>query len=195
MNSLLGTLGLLGLLLLWRSVMVRHGNLGFWQVAARMPDEAFDWFVSDDTWTVVVPEHRRAESMRAGHDLVGPFKLAVPKAGGVVTLFADAERVEASQAAFMAAHCTQRDSAKFAWPSFLTLAYRVVASIAASVRFPPDSAVAVMGYGLANLGYLLGLATLIPGHFKALGLNYRIPTLIAAVGAWIMGTILVNIGG
>jgi hypothetical protein len=52
-SVVLGTLGLLGLLVLWRSVMVRHGALGFWQVAARMP-----------------------ESLRSRDDLVGPFKLA-----------------------------------------------------------------------------------------------------------------------
>ena len=194
MNSVvLGTLGLLGILLLWRSVMVRHGALGFWQVAARIPDEAFDWFVSDDTWTVVDPGQPGAESLRSRDELVGPFKLAVPKADRVVTLFADANRIDASQAAFLAAHGSQRDSGTPAWPSLLAIAY----PLTASMTFSQGSAGAleVMGYGLANLGYLLGAAGVIAGHFRALGLNYRIPTLIAAVGAWVIGTILVNIGG
>lgn len=194
MNSVVvGTVGFLGLLLLWRSVMVRHGALGFWQVAARMPDEAYDWFVSDDTWTVLDPAQPGTESMRSRDDLVGPFKLAVPKVGGVVALFADADRIDASQAAFMAAHGTRRDSGARAWPSLLALAYPVMATM----TFPQGSAGAheVMGYGLANLGYLLGIAGVIAGHFRALGLNYRSPTLIAAVGAWVIGTILVNIGG
>ena len=194
MNSVvLGTLGLLGILLLWRSVMVRHGALGFWQVAARMPDAAFDWFVSDDTWTVVDPTQPGAGSMRSRDDVVGPFQLAVPKVGGVVTLFADADRIDASQAAFMAAHGTRRDAGAPAWPSFLALAY----PLTASMTFPQGSAGAleVMGYGLANLGYLLGIVGVAAGHFRALGLNYRVPTFIAAVGAWVTGTILVNIGG
>lgn len=194
MNSaVIGTLGLLGLLLLWRSVMVRYGNLGFWQVAARMPNEALDWFLSDDTWIVIEPGQTGGESMRSRGDLVGPFKLAVPKVGGVVTLFADADRIDASQAAFMAAHGTPRDSRSFAWPSFVVLAY----PLAASMTFPAESAGAlqVMGYGLANLGYLLGTAGVVAGHFRTLGLNYRIPTLIAAVGSWLAGTILVNVGG
>lgn len=188
-----GTLGFLSLLVLWRTVMVRHGALGFWQVAARMPDEAFDWFVADDTWTVVNPSQPGAETARSRDDLVGPFKLAVPKVGGVVTLFADADRIEVSQAAFLAAHGKRRDSRVPAWPSFLTLAY----PLTATMTFPQGSAGAleVMGYGLANLGYLLGVAGIIAGHFRVLGLNYRIPTLIAAVGVWITGTILVNIGG
>jgi len=192
-SVVLGTLGLLGLLVLWRSVMVRHGALGFWQVAARIPDQAFDWFASDDTWTIVDPGQEGTESLRSRDDLVGPFKLAVPKAGRVVTLFADAERIDASQAAFLAAHGSQRDSGTPAWPSFLALAY----PLAASMTFPQGSARAleVMGYGLANLGYLLAVAGVIAGHFRALGLNYRIPTLIAAVGAWVVGTILVNTGG
>ncbi len=149
MNSVvLGTLGLLALLLLWRSVMVRYGSLGFWQVVARMPDEAFDWFVSDDTWTVVDPTQPGVESMRSRDDLVGPFKLAVPKVGGIVTLFAQADRIEASQAAFMATHGARRDSGAPAWPSFLALAYPLTASMA----FPQGSAGAlgVMGYGLAG---------------------------------------------
>ncbi len=50
-----------------------------------------------------------------------------------------------------------------------------------------------MGW-LANLGYLLDIAGVIAGHFRALGLNYRIPTLIAAVGAWVTGTTLCIIG-
>jgi hypothetical protein len=194
MNSVvLGTLGLLGLLVLWHSVMVRHGNLGFWQVAARMPNEAFDWFRSDDTWIIVDPGGPGGESMRSRDDLVGPFKLAAPKAGGVVTVYADADRIEASQAAFMAAHGTRWDSGGPAWPSCLALAY----PLTASMTFPAGSAGAleVLGYGLANLGYLLGAAGVVAGHFRALGLNYRIPTLLAAVAAWVAGTILVNIGG
>lgn len=194
MNSVvLGTLGLFGVLALWHSVMVRHGNLGFWQMAARMPNEALDWFLSDDAWIVIDPGKAGGQSMRSRDDLVGPFKLAVPKAGGVITVYADADRFEESQAAFMAAHATRQDSGGPAWPSFVALAY----PLTASMTFPAaaSGSIEVMGYGLANLGYLLGAAGVVVGHFRALGLNYRIPTLIAAVGAWLVGTILVNIGG
>lgn len=197
MNSVeLGTIGLLVLFLLWRTVMVRYGGLGFWQVAARSPDDAYDWFLSDDTWTVVDPVQPGAEpAMRSGDDddLLGPFKLAVPKLDTVVKVVARADRIDASQAAFMAAHRTEEDSKTPAWPSFLALAY----PLAASATIPPDSSVGVlevMGYGLASLGYLLGVAGVISGHFRALGLAYRIPTLIAAIGAWVTGTVLVNVG-
>ncbi len=187
---MLGTIYLLVLLILWRFVMVRQGALGFWQVAARMPDKAFDWFLSDDTWTVVDPEHP-VESLRSRDDLVGPFKLAVPKVRRLVTLYADAERLEASQAAFLAAHQSPQEARAVSWPSYIALAYPLMASM----THPPDSsALQVLGYGLANLGYLLAVAGIVAGHFRALGLNYRVPSLIAAAGAWLLGTLLINIG-
>lgn len=192
MNSVvLGTVGLLGVIALWRAVMVRRGALDFWQVAARRPDEAFEWFLSDDTWTVVESPYQQAESSLPRGGMTGPFKLVVPKAGGAVTLFADASRIDASQAAFLAAHGTRRDLGWPTWPSFIALAYPLIASM----TFSSGSAGALeaMGYGLANLGYLLGVAGIVAGHFRALGLNYRAPTLIAGVGAWVVGTFLVNV--
>jgi hypothetical protein len=172
--------------------MVRHGNLSFWQVADGMPNEALDWFLSDDTWIVFDPGQPAGQSTSSRDDVVGPFKLAVPKAGGVITVYADADRIEASQVAFMATHGTRQDSGGPAWPSFVALAY----PLTASMTFPAGSAgaIEVMGYGLGNLAYLLGAAGVVAGHFRALGLNYRIPTLKAAVGAWLVGIVLVNIG-
>jgi len=52
---------------------------------------------------------------------------------------------------------------------------------------------ATLGYGLSNLGYLLLGAGILAGSFRALGFRYRIPTLIAAVVIWVMGTALSNL--
>jgi len=190
-SAVLATIWLLALLGLWRSVMGRYGALGFWQVAGRMPDEAFDWFISDDAWVVVDPRRPHAQSDHSRDGFVGPFKLVVPKVGGVVTLYADADRIDESQAAFLAAHGSSRDSDMRSWPSFLAFAYPLVATI----TYPQGSGLVLeaLGYGLANLGYLLALAAIIPGHFRALYLNYRIPTGAAAIGAWLLGIVLVNV--
>ncbi len=51
----------------------------------------------------------------------------------------------------------------------------------------------ILGYGFANLGYLLFGAGILSGSFRVLGFRYRIPTIIAAVAIWIMGTVLSNL--
>lgn len=71
-------LGLTWLLLL-RARRPRPPN--FWKLAARRPNEAYDWFVSHDGWIVVDFDRRRHEKP-AGDSLVGPFILRVPKLGG-----------------------------------------------------------------------------------------------------------------
>ncbi len=57
----------------------------------------------------------------------------------------------------------------------------------------PAPPILILGYGLAILGYLLGAATVVPGHFRVLGLDDRIPTLIAAVIFWVIGFVLSNV--
>ncbi len=53
----------------------------FWKLAARRPNEAYDWFISHDGW-IVVDFDRRRHQKPAGENLVGPFILRVPKLGG-----------------------------------------------------------------------------------------------------------------
>jgi hypothetical protein len=52
---------------------------------------------------------------------------------------------------------------------------------------------ATLGYGFANLGYLLFGAGILTGTFRALGFRYRMATLIAAVAVWVAGTVLMNL--
>ena len=53
----------------------------FWKLAARRPNEAYDWFISHDGWAVVDFDRRHHEKPK-GESLVGPFILRVPKLGG-----------------------------------------------------------------------------------------------------------------
>jgi len=53
----------------------------------------------------------------------------------------------------------------------------------------------VVGYGLSNLGYVLGAAGVMAGRFGILGLRMRWQVFAAAVLSYGFGTILVNVGG
>lgn len=33
----------LAVVLIWRTIYVKHGNIGFWQLAGNQPDAAFEW--------------------------------------------------------------------------------------------------------------------------------------------------------
>ncbi len=73
----------------------------FWKLAARHPDNAYDWFISHEGWIVVDPETGRAQPPR-GPEYTGPFVLWVPKLGGRrVLVYGKQSEVEQSQEAFI----------------------------------------------------------------------------------------------
>jgi hypothetical protein len=91
-------LGLAGLLFL-RSPAPRPPD--FWKLAARRPNEAYDWFISHDGW-IVVDFDRRRHRKPAGDNLVGPFILRVPKLGGRrVAVYGRGAAVSESQGDFV----------------------------------------------------------------------------------------------
>jgi hypothetical protein len=73
----------------------------FWRLAARHPDNAYDWFVSHEGWVVIDPGAGRVKKPK-GPGYTGPFILWVPKLGGKrVLVYGEAGRVEESQEAFI----------------------------------------------------------------------------------------------
>jgi hypothetical protein len=85
--------------LLWRYLRPRMPD--FWQVAARYPDKAYDWFVSHDEWVVIDPtsEHQPKVDERT-YD--GPFLLWVPKLGGRrIVVYGRRGAMQESQHAFL----------------------------------------------------------------------------------------------
>ncbi len=180
------------LLAIWHTVYVRAGRFGFWQLAARIPNEAFDWFAQhEETWIVVHPNDPRVQELQTREDLVGPFLLAVPKVGGTIKVFAQKDGIDTSQEVFMNVFGPSKDTPGTSWPSALALSYPVVAMLSfAQYDAPPTI---VLGYGLSNLGYLLLGAGVVAGHFRILGFNYRAPTLIAGGTCWIAGVVLSNL--
>ena len=79
------------------------------------------------------------------------------------------------------------------WPSVIALLYPVSTVAYIATRTPTGIPTAI-GYGLANLGYLLFAAALFAGTFRALGLKTRWRTIVAAVISFAVGTVLSNLG-
>ena len=84
-----------------------------------------------------------------------------------------------------------KERTSFPWLSSLAMIYPIVAMLAIAAGSAP--LLPTLGYGFANLGYLLLAAGILSGSFRALGLRYRMPTLIAAVAVWVLGTVLSNL--
>jgi len=188
----IGAVGIFSVaVLVWRSIYVKHGNIGFWQLAADQPDAAYQWIKGRPDWVVVHPQDPRVEQLKQSPNLVGPFRLAVPSVGGMVVLFAESDSIDASQREFIELYGASRENANFPWLSWLAMLYPISAMLwAASLGAP---LLATLGNVFANLGYLLFGAGILAGSFRALGFRYRIPTLIAAVAVWVAGTIFSNL--
>lgn len=79
------------------------------------------------------------------------------------------------------------------WLSALSLCYPIFAAlyIASHAR---ASAPLVVGYGLANLGYLLFAAGIFAGHFYVFRLTERWQVLVLALVSFGLGTVLSNLG-
>ena len=87
---------------LWRTIYVKHGMIQFWQIAANYPDAVFDWMRERPDWFVLRTDNPKVEILKNDPNLVGPFKLAVPKLNGAVAIFADSRSIHESQREFLA---------------------------------------------------------------------------------------------
>jgi hypothetical protein len=82
----------------------------------------------------------------------------------------------------------------FPWPSAVGLLYPIAATVYVATATPAGAAM-VVGYGIANLGYLLFAAGFVGGTYRILGLKNRWQVFGAAVAAFLLGTVLSNVGG
>ena len=176
----------LGVIFIWRSIFVKKGNIRFWQLAAIQPDAAFEWMDNRSGWTILYPDDPKVKELKKDPDLAGPFILIVPKLGGKVVIFANINLIDESE--FIELFGGHKERTDFPWISWLTMLYPIVAMVKISNQGAPI--LPTLGFGFANLGYLLLVAGILAGGFRALGFSYRIPTLIAAVSIWIVGTMM-----
>jgi len=84
-------------------------------------------------------------------------------------------------------------SSKFPWMSAISLFYPVLATFYISTRTPASLPI-VIGYGLANLGYVMFAAGIFAGTFRIFGLTKRWQVFVSAIVAFLVGTILSNVG-
>lgn len=84
-------------------------------------------------------------------------------------------------------------SSIFPWASAISLLYPIGAGVYIATRTPASSLM-IMGYCLANLGYLLIGAGIIKGTFGIFGLKKRWHVLTGWAISFLIGTLLSNIG-
>ena len=162
------------------------GKLSFWKLAAKFPEKTLEYVSNDPAWVAL-----QGTEPAPGPGFTGPFLLAVPSLGQTLKLYASEDQIEASQQRFIEMHQDLSPRHGFPYLSLLALLYPGLAIL--TMAKTPAPPILILGYGFANLGYLLGVATIIPGHFRILSLDDRIPTLIAAVVFWVIGFALSNV--
>ena len=80
----------------------------------------------------------------------------------------------------------------FPWISAISLLYPIGAAVYIATQTPAKPSM-IVGYGLANLGYLLIGAGIVKGTFEILRLKKRWHALVAGAMAFSIGTCLSNI--
>lgn len=92
---------LIGLTAVAYYLLERPERRNFWRLAARHPDNAYDWFVSHEGWIVVDPYSPRNNAPK-GSQYTDPFVLWVPKLGGRrVLIYGRRDAIAESQEAFI----------------------------------------------------------------------------------------------
>jgi len=91
------------LIILFCFRLIRRGNLDFWKVVAKHPDDAYDFFRQRDCCKVFLdkPVGGYKSALPSG-DWDGPFRLAVPKLEGkIVTIFCRRSDYQKAQQEFL----------------------------------------------------------------------------------------------
>lgn len=84
---------------------VRAGKSSFWKTVSRSPNEAYEWFRTEDCWVVVDPADPSSRPPNPRQTYSGPFRLSVPKLGGrVITIYGRTDEITDSQDRFLRKH-------------------------------------------------------------------------------------------
>lgn len=77
---------------------IMNGNLSFWKIAAKHPDEVFRLMLDDkDIWVVDIGDGDTWEG-KDQSDYSGPFRLFVPSINTFVKIYGKANQIESAQA-------------------------------------------------------------------------------------------------
>ena len=173
-----------GILSLLAIFYLKLGRLGFWIIASKLPVEFMEFAQKNDhVWVI-----SNSSTEELGSEYIGPFKLVAFRT--TYTLYALRNEFEKSQAEFVALYGDDIPKKGFPLPSLLSLIYPIVAM--ANHPNPNPEIIETLGYGFANLGYLL-FAALLPGTFRILGMEKRTQILFGALIFFGIGAVLVNV--
>ena len=93
---------IIGVALFWYWIS-RPKSLDFWKLAAKYPDAAYDYFISQDCWKVFdngLPDNYK--DIVTNKEWTVPFRLWVPKLGNrMITIFCKYNYMEDSQREFI----------------------------------------------------------------------------------------------
>lgn len=165
---------------------VVYGRLSFWKLVHRIPYAASEFFRKNPVWLV---QDRDEAPPQEGY--IGPFLFVDPELGRTVRLFALEAELEKSQKQFMEENRDEVPRYTFPWISALSLLYPI--SAMKSMGNNSGSVLQILGYGVANLGFLMMAAAIVTGSFQILGLEYRTQTLVGALMAIAVGVVITNV--
>jgi len=163
---------------------VKLGKLEFWSIASKLPEEFMEFARKNDhVWVI-----SNSSIENIGSEYIGPFKIVA--IGNTYSLYALSDGIEKSQAEFITIYGDIIPKTGFPLPSLLSLIYPIIAM--ANQPNPSPEVIETLGYGFANLGYLL-FAALIPGTFRIFGMEHRAQIFIRALISFGIGAVLVNV--
>ncbi len=178
--------------------LYRAGNPAFWRLVARYPNDAYEWFMAEDCWVVVDPQDPSSREPAPRSDFDGPFLLWVPKLGGKkLRIYGQHAMIEESERQFIERITGVKQTVRgrtggIPWASTLSLLYPIAATLHISA-LPSTTGFEILGYGIANLGYLLVMAGVCTGTFRVFALRQRWQVFIGAAVALVIGTVLSNL--
>lgn len=77
---------------------IMSGNLSFWKVAAKYPDEVFQIMTEDELMWVIEAGEENVWENKNKSDYIGPFRLFVPSLNSFVKIYGKADQIESAQA-------------------------------------------------------------------------------------------------
>ena len=185
MNAIIALIAFVIILAALKTFYSKYANMSFWKLVAKFPQQALEFVSTDPAW-LAASDHNQISNK----DYVGPFLFAVPDHVRVEKFYARKDKLEESQKRFMERYGDLVPNYDFPYLSLLALLYPIAAIL---WLYNSDESVSmILGYGFSNLGYLLGVAFIYPGHFRILNLDSRISAIFYAVLAFVLGFILIN---
>lgn len=80
----------------------KQGNLDFWKLVAKFPDDAYDFFEGEECWVTFIEQSEGGyQNALPPGDWDGPFRAAVPKISRVINVFGRVPDYHDSQKIFM----------------------------------------------------------------------------------------------